>query len=164
MGVDDHLFLSDLLEVSLTMDLPNLGELESSETISRRSHLWEEICAASSSRGRGGKESSPWLDERQIFLRHERSRGHALVFPDLESWVADRLREKRGGCSRTPPAWTSGSAATPTSRKAAEAVAAIRRAEAMAAGGPRQRLVMKDRHAAAGCPRPCRRSSGAAAP
>lgn len=94
LGVDDHLFLSDLLEVALTVDHLNLGELGAFETAARRYQLWEEVYAPSVREAEGGKESSPWLDERQIFLGHKCSRGHALVCPDLETWVAERLREE----------------------------------------------------------------------
>lgn len=41
-----------------------------------------------------GSEAAPWLDERPIFLAHERSRGHMLIAPALEIWVSDRLREE----------------------------------------------------------------------
>ena len=34
------------------------------------------------------------LDERRLFLGHARSRGHALVVPQLERWVATKLAEE----------------------------------------------------------------------
>ena len=94
VGVDDHYFLSELFELACTIDQLNVGELVVFEVIARRFQLWEEVYAASLREAEAGSEAAPWLDERQIFLGHERSRGHALVCPALEVWVADRLKDE----------------------------------------------------------------------
>ena len=94
VGVDDHYFLSELFELACTIDQLNIGELVVFEVIARRFQLWEEVYAASLREAEAGSEAAPWLDERQIFLGHDRSRGHALVCPALETWVADRLKDE----------------------------------------------------------------------
>ena len=94
VGVDDHYFLSELFELACTVDQLNVGELVVFEVIARRFQLWEEVYAASLREAEAGSEAAPWLDERQIFLGHERSRGHALVCPAFEVWVADRLKDE----------------------------------------------------------------------
>ncbi|CAK0796418.1 unnamed protein product, partial [Prorocentrum cordatum] len=95
-GVDEHQFLSELLEMGAQTDQLNEGELAVYETVARRYQLWEEIYA---NRLRGHESgalrssgSSAWLDEREIFLGQERGRGGALVCPELQTWVADRLQ------------------------------------------------------------------------
>ncbi|CAK0872167.1 unnamed protein product [Prorocentrum cordatum] len=97
-GVDEHQFLSELLEMGAEKDQLNEGELATFEAVSRRCQLWEEVYAnrlreheAGAVRSAGG---SAWLDEREIFLGQERGRGGALVCPSLQSWVASRLQEE----------------------------------------------------------------------
>ena len=41
-----------------------------------------------------GEDAGAWLDERAIFLGQGRSRGQALVSPELEKWVSERLQEE----------------------------------------------------------------------
>ena len=94
VGVDDHYFLSELIELACTVDQLNVGELVVFEVVARRFQLWEEVYAASLREAEAGTDAAPWLDERQIFLGHERSRGHALVCPALETWVAERLKDE----------------------------------------------------------------------
>jgi len=91
-GVDDHYFLSELFEFACSYDQLNIGELLIFEAIARRYQLWEETYSAALQAAEAGPEGSDWLDERHIFLGNERSRGHALVAPELEQWVATRLQ------------------------------------------------------------------------
>ena len=93
-GVDDHHFLSELLQELTTYDQLNAGELVLAEIICRRYQLWEELYASSLREAEAGQDAAPWLDERAIFLGQERSRGSALVCPALEGWVAERLKEE----------------------------------------------------------------------
>ncbi|CAK0841047.1 unnamed protein product [Prorocentrum cordatum] len=95
-GVDEHQFLSELLEMGAQTDQLNEGELAVYETVARRYQLWEEIYANRLREHESGalrsSGSSAWLDEREIFLGQERGRGGALVCPELQTWVAERLQ------------------------------------------------------------------------
>lgn len=73
----------------------NIGEVMAYEAISRRFQLWEEAYSASLRESEtGAAGAGDWLDERHLFLGGGRSRGHALVSPELEEWVADRLQKE----------------------------------------------------------------------
>ncbi|CAK0911511.1 unnamed protein product, partial [Prorocentrum cordatum] len=93
-GVDDHHFISEVLQELTTYDQLNAGELVVVEILCRRYQLWEELYASSLREAEAGQDAAPWLDERSIFLGQDRSRGSALVCPALESWVAEKLREE----------------------------------------------------------------------
>ncbi|CAK0820381.1 unnamed protein product, partial [Prorocentrum cordatum] len=93
-GVDDHHFISEVLQELTTYDQLNAGELVVVEILCRRYQLWEELYASSLREAEAGQDAAPWLDERSIFLGQDRSRGTALVCPALESWVAEKLREE----------------------------------------------------------------------
>ena len=94
MGVDDHAFLSDVMEQALQYDQLNISELGCFEAIARRYQMVEEMYSAALRDAEAGSGSSDWLDERHIFLGHERSRGHALISPELERHVAGKLQEE----------------------------------------------------------------------
>eukprot|EP00975_Prorocentrum_lima_P046298 9684773-Prorocentrum_lima.AAC.1 len=64
----------------------NLGECLVAEAVARRYQLWEETYSAALREAETGDSSGAWLDERHVFLGHARSRGHALVCPELEDW------------------------------------------------------------------------------
>ena len=93
-GVDDHLFLSEIMEEAACFDQINVSELMFMERIARRYQMWEQMYASALRKAEAGSSSGAWLDEREIFLGNERSRGHALICPDLEKWVAARLAEE----------------------------------------------------------------------
>ena len=93
-GVDEHHFLSELLEYGLTHDQLNVSEILAYESIARRYQLWEDVYATALRESESGDLSSDWLDERRVFLGHSRSKGHALVSPLLEEWVAERLQKE----------------------------------------------------------------------
>jgi hypothetical protein len=93
-GVDEHKFLSDVVESALTYDQLNVSELLCFEHVARRYQMWEEIYAQSLREAESGSGSADWLDERQIFLGQGRSKGHALVCPLLEQWVAEQLKSE----------------------------------------------------------------------
>ncbi|CAK0844517.1 unnamed protein product [Prorocentrum cordatum] len=93
-GVDDHHFISEVLQELTTYDQLNAGELVVVEILCRRYQLWEELYASSLREAEAGQDAAPWLDERSSFLGQDRSRGSALVCPALESWVAEKLREE----------------------------------------------------------------------
>ena len=103
-GVDEHLFLSELLEWGLTYDFLGLGNLLIAEHVSRRYQLWEEVYSHVLLEQQVGSGSAEWVDERRIFLGQTHARGSALVSPDLQSYVASEmasrsaiLKERRKG-------------------------------------------------------------------
>jgi hypothetical protein len=93
-GVDDHCFLSDVIETAVCFDQLNVSELQCFEKIARRLQLWEEVYSVKLRKAEGGEEVDGWLDERAIFLGQGKSRGHALVCPLLEAWVAKELEKE----------------------------------------------------------------------
>ena len=98
--VDYHLFLSELLGTALVYDQLNIPDLAAFEMAARRYQLYKEIYANSLRSAEGGEGADLWLDERQLCLGHDRSRGKALVCPELEACVASQssvLKERRMG-------------------------------------------------------------------
>ena len=69
-GVDEHQFLSEVLEAAVQVDQVNASNLAAFEMISRRYQLWEEIYAHTLRESEAGATAhgSAWLDERSIFL------------------------------------------------------------------------------------------------
>ncbi|CAK0809116.1 unnamed protein product [Prorocentrum cordatum] len=103
-GVDEHLFLSELLEWALCYDFLSFGSLIIAEHISRRYQLWEEVYSHTLMEREAGASAAEWVDERRIFLGTHKSRGVALVCPELQSYVACEmassaaiLKERRKG-------------------------------------------------------------------
>ncbi|CAK0803561.1 unnamed protein product [Prorocentrum cordatum] len=99
-GVDEHLFLCELIETASTADQLNLPGCEAFELAARRFQLWEEVYSEALRQvevaGTAGAtaDSDGWLDERRIFLGGTRSKGHALVSPPLEKHAAERMQEE----------------------------------------------------------------------
>ena len=58
--------------------------------------IWEERYSSALRDAESGGGGEQWLDERALFLGASRSRGHALVAPALEKWVAEKLAEESG--------------------------------------------------------------------
>ena len=71
-----------------------MAELEVFESVARRYQLIEASYAQALRDADAGPGGTAWLDERQLYLGHARSRGHALVSPGLEAWVSERLRDE----------------------------------------------------------------------
>ena len=92
--VDDHLFISELLETTVCFDQLNASELGAMELVARRYQLYEEFYSHSLRQSDGGQSAEIWMDERQLFLGQERGRGKALACPLLEEWVAERLKSE----------------------------------------------------------------------
>lgn len=105
-GVEEHAFLSDLLELSMQFDQINSPDLVVFEHISRRYQVWEETYSdvlrdkANGTRGARGLDT----EERSLYLGSGASTTAALVSPDLQSYVASKagersaiLRERRKG-------------------------------------------------------------------
>ena len=93
--VSEHEFLSELLELGLTFDQLNAGELLIYESIARRYQLIEEMYAQSlKEKSMGGFGGQVEADERLLFLGKAHSHGTAMVNPELQSWVAARVAEK----------------------------------------------------------------------
>ena len=96
-GIEEHLFLSELMEVGSSFDQLNLGECAVFEAISRRYQVWEEAYSTAlrhSDLGTNAEDDGLWVDERRLFLGARRARGSALVSPLLEKHVATRLSEE----------------------------------------------------------------------
>ena len=92
MFVDDHLFISELLETTVCFDQLNASDLGAIELVARRYQLYEEYYGHSLRQSDGGTSAEIWMDERQLFLGWERGRGKALVCPELDSWAATKLQ------------------------------------------------------------------------
>ena len=93
VGVDEHKFLSEILEQAMTYDQLQCGELLCMEGIARRYQMWEEVYSATLKQADAGADAAPWMDERTLFLG-ERNRGHALISPELEERVANELAKE----------------------------------------------------------------------
>ena len=96
-GVDDHEFLSDILEMAATYDQLNVCELASFERISRRYQLWEERYSEQlKSADAGGVKgsSSDFVEERRLFLGNDHGSSLALVCPALSKFVASKLQDE----------------------------------------------------------------------
>ena len=92
--MDDHLFISELLEAIICFDQLNASEISAVELVARRYQLYEEYYGHSLRCVEGGASAEIWLDERQLFLGQDRGRGKALGCPLLEEWVAERLKSE----------------------------------------------------------------------
>ena len=93
-GADEHQFLSEVIECGVARDFLNVCSLESFEQIARRYQMWEEFYSASLRAAECGEEGGEWLEERRLFLGAGRSKGQALVCPDLETHVSVQLHEE----------------------------------------------------------------------
>ncbi|CAK0823013.1 unnamed protein product, partial [Prorocentrum cordatum] len=99
-GVDEHLFLCELIETATAADQLNLPGCETFELAARRFQLWGEVCSEAlrqvevSGTAGATSDADGWLDERRIFLGGTRSKGHALVAPSMEKHVAERMQEE----------------------------------------------------------------------
>ncbi|CAK0863319.1 unnamed protein product, partial [Prorocentrum cordatum] len=92
VGVDEHLLLSQLLEVGMTIDQMQVCNLATFELVSRRYQMWEsaykDLLREVDTGGSGGDD---WLSERSLFLGVKNLRSSAIVMPELEDYVAKEL-------------------------------------------------------------------------
>ncbi|CAK0789015.1 unnamed protein product [Prorocentrum cordatum] len=92
VGVDEHLLLSQLLEVGMTIDQMQVCNLATLELLSRRYQMWEsaykDLLREVDTGGSGGDD---WLSERSLFLGVKNLRSSAIVMPELEDYVAKEL-------------------------------------------------------------------------
>ncbi len=93
-GVQEHFFLSEVLELALCHDRLNISRLQSFEVIARRYQLWEDTYVARLRASECGASSVDELDEQMIFLGGRRSKGHALVCPKLDEFVSSCLEQE----------------------------------------------------------------------
>ena len=93
-GVDEHLFLSELLSLGAEVDQLNLPNLAVFESAARRLQLWEERYTEKLRMASDGAGTAGHASERHLFLGGSRPKGAALVSPQLERFVADRLSEE----------------------------------------------------------------------
>jgi hypothetical protein len=93
-GVDEHLFLCEILELACTYDQVNCFDLAAIECVVRRLQLWEERYGEKLRGVTEGGGPAGLAEERQLFMGGSRARGRALVDPTLSRWVADRLQEE----------------------------------------------------------------------
>lgn len=93
-GVDEHAFLSDLLELGGGFDQCNLSELAVFEAVARRYQLWEERYGEKlRSATEGSAAAGGMAYERSLFLGGQARHRGALVSPALQRWIADRMGE-----------------------------------------------------------------------
>ena len=92
-GVEEHQFLSEVMECALVFDGLNICELQAFETIMRRFQMWEEVYGE---KLRAGDQSTASMDtdERSLFLGRKFGRGQALVCPALSEYVSAQLKER----------------------------------------------------------------------
>ncbi|CAK0911582.1 unnamed protein product, partial [Prorocentrum cordatum] len=92
VGVDEHLLLSQLLEVGMAIDQMQVCNLATFELVSRRYQMWEsaykDLLREVDTGGSGGDD---WLSERSLFLGVKNLRSSAIVMPELEDYVAKEL-------------------------------------------------------------------------
>ncbi|CAK0804487.1 unnamed protein product, partial [Prorocentrum cordatum] len=92
VGVDEHLLLSQLLEVGMTIDQMQVCNLATFELLSQRYQMWEsaykDLLREVDTGGSGGDD---WLSERSLFLGVKNLRSSAIVMPELEDYVAREL-------------------------------------------------------------------------
>ena len=95
-GVEEHGILSDLLEAGVSFDALNVSELLCFEMVARRYQVWEEYYKDSLRRANTSFEMQTSLDaeERDLYMGQRFGRGAALVCPQLESHVADVLKDR----------------------------------------------------------------------
>ena len=95
-GVEEHEFLSTILEHALVYDQLCISELAAFEHISRRYMLWEEsysshLKTALGANGGGGFGLDS--DERVLFMGIQTTHT-ALVAPELQTWISGRVAER----------------------------------------------------------------------
>ncbi len=93
-GIDEHLFLSEVLQHALQYDQLNVCNLASFECLARRYQLWEERYAERIRASTEGAVAAGLAAERHLFLGGGRAKGYALAAPELERWVAKRMEEE----------------------------------------------------------------------
>lgn len=93
-GADNHLFMNELIETAMCADRLNVANIQAFEMVLRRLQLWEEVYGQQLRTAENGDAMDPWLDERSLFLVQRKSRWYALVAPQLEAWVAQKLAEE----------------------------------------------------------------------
>jgi hypothetical protein len=94
-GVDEHLFLSNLLECSMSFDQLNSPDLAVFEHISRRYQVLEETHTAALRAKTSGTRIGQGLDtvERALYLGTGTSSTTSLVCPALQAYVAKEVGE-----------------------------------------------------------------------
>ena len=123
-GVNEHEFLSTMLETSVCYDQLNVGELLCFEHLSRRLQLIEESRAEAlrtATMGTSGGMGAGHVDneEQDLFLGRKHARHSALVSPALQEWVAGKIaqtsavrKERRKGREERQLAASSATAGT----------------------------------------------------
>ena len=90
-GVDEHLFLAQVMEVALVNDQVAIQNSEAFELLSRRWQMWEAAYQTELRSAEAGDASGDWLAERDVFLGIERLGTGAIIMPELEEHVAAKL-------------------------------------------------------------------------
>lgn len=88
--------LSDLMETAIVFDALNISELGCFEMVARRYQVWEEFYKDGLRAGntKGDLDVCLDLEEKDLFLGQPHARGAALVCPELEAYVAEKLRDR----------------------------------------------------------------------
>eukprot|EP00974_Lingulodinium_polyedra_P085477 8278063-Lingulodinium_polyedra.AAC.1 len=93
-GVAEHECLCRAMEEAVTYDQLNASELASFEVLGRRLQLLEERYATKLLESEYGGDADGRHFETALFLGAERSHGRALISPELEEWIATRLKDE----------------------------------------------------------------------
>ena len=103
--MDDHLFLSELLELAMSYDQVNAGASACLEAIARRYQLHEEIHSEALRVADAGEGNAEWSEERRLFLGERKSRASALVMPALKEYISSEaakdaaiMKKRRTAC------------------------------------------------------------------
>ena len=91
-GVDEHAFLSELLQLAVVYDQLNLGCLASFEAVARRYQIHEEMYAQEMDRKQMGEID--WAGERALLAGSSLNHYGCLVSPDLKEWIATEVSKK----------------------------------------------------------------------
>merc|ERR1712194_563007 len=77
-GIDEHLFLCEIIELATTYDQLNCYDLAALECVSGRLQLWEERYGEKLRSSTDGSGPSGHAEERQLFMGGSRARGRSL--------------------------------------------------------------------------------------
>ncbi|CAK0822786.1 unnamed protein product [Prorocentrum cordatum] len=95
VGVDEHLLLSQLIEVAMAVGQVQICNLATFELVSRQYQMWEsaykDLLRVVDTGGSGGDD---WLNERSLFLGVKNLRSSAIIMPELEDFVAKELASR----------------------------------------------------------------------
>jgi hypothetical protein len=90
--VDEHAFLSEVLQLGVVYDQMNIGCLAAFEAIARRYQIHEEMYAQEMDQRQCGEID--WAGERALFAGSSLNHYGCLVCPALKEWIATEVSKK----------------------------------------------------------------------